>query len=66
MSSDAVQITYKKGQGRFATAARDIEVGELIAAETAFVACLDKGNEYVNHNLGRFRIRIILKVVSWH
>jgi len=40
--SDAVQITYKKGQGRFATAARDIEVGELIAAETAFVSCLDK------------------------
>jgi hypothetical protein len=42
--SDAVGIKYEKERGRYAVAARDIAVGELIAVETAFVALLDKAN----------------------
>jgi hypothetical protein len=37
-----VGIKYEKERGRYAVAARDIAVGELIAVETAFVALLDK------------------------
>jgi len=40
--SEAVAIKYEKERGRYAVAARDIAVGELIAVETAFVALLDK------------------------
>ena len=40
--SDAVRIVYGEGRGRYAVASRDVEVGELIAVETAFVALLDK------------------------
>ena len=37
-----MRIQYESGRGRFAVAARDIQVGELIALEHAFVALLDK------------------------
>ncbi|XP_023339922.1 SET and MYND domain-containing protein 4 [Eurytemora carolleeae] len=40
--SDAVKIKFEAGRGRFAVSARDIEVGELIAVENAFVALIDK------------------------
>ncbi len=42
--SDAVGIKYEKERGRYAVAARDIAIGELIAVETAFVALLDKAS----------------------
>ncbi len=46
--SDAVSIKYEKERGRYAVAARDIAVGELIAVETAFVALLDKASRIKN------------------
>jgi hypothetical protein len=48
--SDAVGIKYEKERGRFAVAARDIAVGELIAVETAFVALLDKASRIQNND----------------
>ncbi len=48
--SDAVGIKYEKERGRYAVAARDIAVGELIAVETAFVALLDKASRIQNNN----------------
>ncbi len=48
--SDAVGIKYEKERGRYAVAARDIAVGELIAVETAFVALLDKASWLQNSN----------------
>ena len=46
--SDAVQIKYARNRGRYAVAARDIKIGELIAAETAFVSFLDKEQRLSN------------------
>merc|ERR1712223_68375 len=40
--SDAVRIRYEEGRGRFAVAAREIKVGELIAKEKPFVSLLDR------------------------
>jgi len=40
--SDAVQIKYGEGRGRYAVASREIKVGELIAIETPFVSLIDK------------------------
>ena len=37
-----MKIKFEAGRGRFAVSARDIEVGELIAVENAFVALIDK------------------------
>jgi hypothetical protein len=48
--SDAVGIKYEKERGRYAVAASDIAVGELIAVETAFVALLDKASRIQNNN----------------
>jgi len=40
--SDSVSIRWGEGRGRYAVATRDIQVGDLIADETAFVAQIDK------------------------
>jgi len=40
--SDAVQIKYGEGSGRYAVASREIKIGELIAIETPFVSLIDK------------------------
>ena len=40
--SDAVQIKFGEGRGRYAVASREIKVGELIAIETPFVSLIDK------------------------
>merc|ERR1712223_199767 len=40
--SDAVRIRYEEGRGRFAVAAREIKVGELIAKEKPYVSLLDR------------------------
>ena len=35
-------LRYEEGRGRFAVAAREIKVGELIAKEKPFVSLLDR------------------------
>jgi len=40
--SDAVQIKYAEGRGRYAVANREIKVGELIAIENPYVSLVDK------------------------
>jgi len=40
--SDAVQIKFGEGRGRYGVAGRDIKIGELIAIETPFVSLIDK------------------------
>merc|ERR1712079_141800 len=46
--SEAVTIRYAASRGRYAVAARDIRVGELIAVEEAFVAVLDREQRLTN------------------
>ncbi len=40
--SSSVAVRYEEGRGRFCVAAKKIEIGELIAVETPFVAMLDR------------------------
>ena len=46
--SDAVQIKFARNRGRYAVAARDIKIGELVAVEKAFVSFLDKEQRLTN------------------
>ena len=46
--SDAVQIKFARNRGRYAVAARDIKIGELVAMEKAFVSFLDKEQRLTN------------------
>ena len=46
--SEAVTIRYAASRGRYAVAARDIRVGELIAVEEAFVSVLDRDQRLTN------------------
>jgi hypothetical protein len=62
--SDAVGIKYEKERGRYAVAARDIAVGELIAVETAFVALLDKASYLQNNNSKNAIMQIHYKVTK--